>query len=144
MPHNVSLGFHLVRALLNASDLSILGQIFFFLMLLKALQYFGMLTVHFLFTRNHTFPVMREPSCTAICDLCEFLAFSPFRHPSLTDGAQSHRAIHNSSLYHKFLVPPPPPNACLMVARILMQQCWHAWVEFKTFLPVGLRKSFVQ
>lgn len=113
-------------------------------MLLKALQYLGMLTVHFLFTQNHTFPVMREPSCTAICDLCGFLAFSPFRHPSLTDGAQSHRAIHNSSLYHKFLVPPPPPNACLMVARILMQQCWHAWVGFKTFLPIGLRKSFSQ
>lgn len=30
MPHNVSLDFHLVRALLDASDLSILGQIFFF------------------------------------------------------------------------------------------------------------------
>lgn len=81
---------------------------------------------------------MREPNSTAICDLWEFLAFSPFRHPSLTDGAQSHRAIHNSSLYHKFLVPPPPPNACLMVARILVQQRWHELVEFQTFLPMGL------
>lgn len=81
---------------------------------------------------------MREPNSTAICDLWEFLAFSPFRHPSLTDGAQSHRAIHNSSLYHKFLVPPPPPNACLMVARILVQQRWYELVEFQTFLPMGL------
>ena len=113
-------------------------------MLLKAIQYFSMLTVHFLFTQNHTFRVMREPNSTAICDLWEFLAFSPFRHPSLTDGAQSHRAIHNSSLYHKFLVPPPPPNACLMVARILMQQCWHEWVEFRTFLPMDFRKSVLQ
>lgn len=87
-------------------------------MLLKAIQYFRMLTAHFLFTRNHTFKGTRELNSTAICDLWEFLAFSPFRHPSLTDGAQSHKAIHNSSLYHKFLVPPPPPNACLMVARL--------------------------
>lgn len=110
-------------------------------MLLKAIQYFRMLTVHFLFTQNHTLKVMRELNSAAICDLWEFLAFSAFRHPSLTDGTQSHRAIHNSSLYHKFVVPPPSPNACLMVARTLQRQCWHGLVEFKALLHIGRRKT---
>lgn len=103
-----------------------------------------MLTVHFLFTQNHIFKGVREPNSAAICDLWEFLAFSLFRHPSLTDGAQSHSAIHNSSLYHKFLVPPPPPNACLTVARTLLQQCWHELIKCKTFLHIGSRKAVFQ
>lgn len=111
-------------------------------MLLKAIQYFRMLTVHFVFTQNHTFKVTREPNNAAACDLWEFLAFSLFRHPSLTDGAQSHRTIHNSSLYHKFLVPASPPNACFPVARIVMQRCSHDLVLFKTFLHTGHRNAF--
>lgn len=88
-------------------------------MLLKAIQYFVMLTALFgglLFTQNPIFKVTGELNYTAVCVL---RAVPPFlctsMHPFFTAGTKAKTVVHSPHLCNMCGVPFLSPTACLML-----------------------------
>jgi len=95
-------------------------------MLLKAIQYFIMLTALFgglLFTQNPIFQVTEELNCVAACDLRDIPPFlCASMHPFLTAGTKAEAAVHSPSLCNVCGVPFLSPTACLVLVLAVSEQ----------------------
>lgn len=94
-------------------------------MLLKAIQYFIMLTALFgglLFTHKPILKVTEELNCIAVCvlrDIPPFLCTS--MHPFLTAGTKAETAVHSPRLCNMCGVPFLSPTACLVLVLAISE-----------------------